>query len=806
MAKYLVIVESPAKAKTIEKFLGSGYTVKASMGHIRDLPKRELGVDIENDFRPKYITIRGKGKVLKAIKQTAEKADKVYLAADRDREGEAIAWHLANYLKLDKKAKCRLIFNEITKKAIQESLHNPKAINIDKVNAQQARRILDRLVGYKLSPFLWKKVRKGLSAGRVQSVAVRLICEREREIINFVPEEYWTIHAKLEKPNFPPPFEATLIKIKNRKAKIKSKKEADEIVTAIKKEEFKVSKIQKRDQKRRPSAPFTTSTMQQEANRRLGFTARRTMSIAQQLYEGLDIGKEGSVGLITYMRTDSTHISSSAQAEARKYIEENYGGDYRPAKPFQYKSRRRAQEAHEAIRPTSVYREPKSIRKYLNDDQYRLYELIWRRFVASQMNPAIFEVITVDISAGDYLFRASSSTLKFPGFLKIYKWTKDEEKEEEASQQLPPLEKGDLLRLLDLIANQHFTKPPSRYTEATLVKALEEKGIGRPSTYAEIINIIQERGYVVKEQRQLKPTDLGFDVTDLLIKGFPDVISVEFTANMEDQLDDIEGAKVDWIEVLKDFYDPFSDTLERAQKELPKVEIDSGIKCDKCGKPMVIKYGRYGKFLACSGYPECKNTRDIRENGTGEVEIIEEEELEETCDKCGRPMVVKVGRYGRFLACTGYPECKNTKPLTKDASGKLKVEEEEVTDEICEKCGSPLVVKRGRYGKFLGCSRYPECDFMKPIDSGFPCPREGCDGHLIQRRGKRGKLFYGCSRYPQCDYTLWGKPIEEECPKCGSPFLVEKIDRKKGEIRVHCPKEDCNYSYKRPLEVAKTKL
>ncbi len=752
MSKSLIVVESPAKAKTINKFLGKDFVVKASMGHVRDLPSKELGVDVDNEFAPKYTLIRGKSKVIKELQAAAEKVDSIYLAADPDREGEAICWHLAHELKKAKKPVFRITYNEITKGAIQAAVDNPEGINQSLFDAQQTRRILDRLVGYQISPILWQNVKPGLSAGRVQSVAVRLICEREAEIEAFEAQEYWTITATL-RGDETTPFDAKLLQIASQKGTISTygftidETRANEIVDEAKTENFVVKDIQKRERKRRPVPPFITSTLQQEAARKLKFTARRTMSIAQQLYEGLDVGSQGSIGLITYMRTDSTRIADEALNEARGYIEKTYGSDYLPSKAIHYRSKKSAQDAHEAVRPTSAGRTPGSLRSHLSSDQYRLYDLIWKRFIASQMNPAILDQTTVDISAGDYLFRATGSVVKFKGFMAVYMESSDEvpiqnrgESEEEAI--LPQVEVGQVLDLLKLDPKQHFTQPPPRYTEATLVKELEAKEIGRPSTYAAIISTIQDREYVVKEKGSFMSTDIGKLVNQLLIKGFPNILEVQFTAKMEEQLDTIADGKVDWVKVLRDFYQPFHLALEAAPDRMYKarkdMEEESEEICDKCGSKMIVKWGRYSRFLGCSNYPDCRNTRSLE----AAAQPTEPEETDEVCDKCGEPMVIRTSRAGgKFLACTGYPKCKNA----------------------------------------------------KPINIGIDCPEPGCDGYLGERRSRRGKPFYGCSNYPDCDFAVWDKPLPQNCPDCDAPFILEKTTKAKGK-HLACYDKACGYT------------
>ncbi len=693
MASTLVIVESPAKARSLSKFLGKKYTVKASLGHVRDLPKSELGVKIGENFQPKYITIRGKGEIIKELKNAAKKVEKVYLAPDPDREGEAIAWHLMDVLQIEKDRPCRIEFNEITKQAVQKAIKNPRSIDANRVNSQQARRILDRLVGYSLSPLLWQKVKKGLSAGRVQSVAVRLICDREEEIQAFVPEEYWTLTAILQgkKGRL---LTARLLKIGEEKAEIPDRARLEEILKELTGAVFQVSKISRQEKARQPAPPFTTSTLQQEAYRKLNFTARRTMTVAQQLYEGLDLGEEGPVGLVTYIRTDSTRVADSAQAEARSYIRERFGPEYVPAEPRKAASRGKIQDAHEAIRPTSLYREPEAVKKYLTQDQYRLYKLIWSRFLAGQMSPALIETTSVDIAAGKYIFRATGSVVRFPGFMRVYTESRDDSADSaeggEEEHVLPELQEGDRLMLKAYDPRQHFTQPPPRYTDATLVKTLEEKGIGRPSTYAPIVETIQKRGYVVRENRQFVPTELGIIVVNLLKKHFPDIIDVEFTATVEEKLDRIEEGELDWMQMLAEFYYPFQETVARAGEEIRKIELADEV--------------------------------------TGEI-----------CEECGRRMVIKMGRYGKFLACPGFPECRFTKPLV--------------------------------------------------TSTGIPCPQ--CPGELVERRSKKGRRFYGCSRYPECDFVVFDPPSREACPECGGLMVVK--GRRDGVERLKCINENCGF-------------
>ena len=753
MPKSLVIVESPAKAKTINKLLGRNYIVRSSVGHIRDLPAKKLAVDVQNGFTPEYVTIRGKAKVIKEIQAEAKKTDAIYLAADPDREGEAICWHIAETLKSVKKPIYRVTYNEITEGAIRAAMQNPGEIDQRLVDSQQARRVLDRLVGYQISPILWRNVKSGLSAGRVQSVAVRLICEREAEIEAFVPQEYWTITANLQGKN-PPPFDAKLLRIGSEKGTISTygfpidETRAKAIVEDAKAKPFIVKDIKKQERKRRPVPPFITSTLQQEAARKLGFTAKRTMRTAQQLYEGLDIGAEGTVGLITYMRTDSTRVADEALREARGYIEKTYGADYLPKRAVRYRSKGGAQDAHEAIRPTSVERTPQLLKAHLAPEQYRLYDLIWKRFVASQMNPAILDMTTIDISAEIYLFRATGSILKFDGFMRLYLEGRDDSnaganKDDETDAILPVLEIGERLDLRKLTPKQHYTQPPPRYTEATLVKALEEKGIGRPSTYAAIISTIQDREYVVKEERRFQPTDIGKLVNQLLIKGFPDILDTQFTAKMEDRLDEIAEGKSDWVGVLSAFYAPFNQALQAAPDVMyearKEMEEDSDEVCEKCNGKMIIKWGRYGRFLGCSNYPECRNIKRLTEDDAPPPEA---EPTDETCDKCGSPMVIKISRAGgKFLACTGYPKCKNA----------------------------------------------------KPINIGVNCPEVGCGGYIGERRSKRGRVFYGCSNYPKCSFVSWDKPVNKKCPECQAPYLTEKMTKTKGRY-LACDNKACGYT------------
>ena len=749
---YLVVVESPAKAKTIKKYLGSAYTVKASVGHVKDLPKSKMGVDVARGFKPQYQVIKGKEKVLAELKKHADIADRVFLATDPDREGEAIAWHIKE--EIAHQQAYRVLFNEITKNAVQKAIAEPTQLNRDNYDSQQARRILDRLVGYEISPLLWKKVRRGLSAGRVQSVAVRLVVERENEIKSFVPKEYWTLEAELEAGS-PPPFRAKLIRLDGEKVEIPDGTTANALAEELRGAQFVVAKLEKRERRRNAPAPFITSKLQQEAANRLYFSPKKTMTLAQRLYEGVELGEEGQAGLITYMRTDSTRLSGEAVDQVRQLIESQYGKEYLPDEPVIFKSKKAAQDAHEAIRPTSLDYPPERIRPFVEPDMFKLYELIWKRFVACQMKPAVYDQTSVDISAGRALFRVTGSVLKFPGYLAVYgaTLTLDEEAEREkardkedavsddAAAALPPMSEGELLRLLNLLHEQHFTQPPPRFTEASLVKELEEKGIGRPSTYAAILSTVQEKKYVEKIEGRFHPTELGFITTQELVKHFPTEMDVTFTADLEEKLDLISDGEANWKKVLHDFYTPFKKDLARAEKEMRDVkreEIKTDLICEKCGRPMVIKWGKMGRFLACTGYPECKNTKDFKE-----------------------------------------------------VDGKIVVVEEETTNELCEKCGRPMVVKRGRFGRFLACSGYPECKTSKPISIGVSCP-ECKQGYLTQRRSRRGKIFFGCNRYPECKFAAWDRPLPEPCPACGSPYLLQKYSKREGPY-IGCPNKECSY-------------
>jgi DNA topoisomerase-1 len=766
MSDSLIVVESPTKVKTIKKYLGSNFDVYASMGHIKDLPKSKLGITPENHFEATYLVIESRKKVIAELKKAAKNAEHIYLAPDPDREGEAIAWHIAEEIGTKGKHIHRVLFNDLTKKTVLEALSHPRKLDLNKYDAQQTRRILDRLVGYKISPILWEKVKRGLSAGRVQSVAVRLICDREEEIRKFVPEEYWYIIANLKGVN-PPPFDARLIRIDGKKAKISNSQGSSEIVETLKTVPFTVAKLEQKEVKKSPLPPFTTSKLQQESSRWLHFSAKKTMSIAQKLYEGIELGVEGSVGLITYMRTDSVRIAEEAIGDVRKYIGENYDPAFLPAKARFFKNAQSAQDAHEAVRPSSIAYKPHTIKPFLNNDQFRLYQLIWNRFLASQMNPAIYDQTTIDISAGNTLFRAQGSVMKFAGFTIVYTEGKENGDDDgEFAKSLPQVSVGETLDLLSLKTEQKFTQPPPRFSEASLVRELEEKGIGRPSTYATILSTIQERDYVRLERGKFSPTDLGMLVTELLVKNFPKIMDVSFTASLETKLDMIEEGKIKRLDTLNDFYIPFEEELKNAKQNMRNVkreETPTDKVCDKCESPMIIKWGKNGQFIACSNYPACKNTQNFTRAEDGRIVPIENltEETDRTCEKCGRPMVVKRGKFGPFLGCSGYPECKNIVNVRKDESGALTTAEQEISDVACEKCGRPMAVKRGKFGPFLGCTGYPECQNIMKIKKGRdgtvkPQAQETtdkicdkCGRPMAVKRGRFGQ-FLGCTGYPEC--------------------------------------------------------
>ena len=797
MAKSIVVVESPAKARTINKYLGRDFKVVASMGHVRDLPKSKLGVDVDAGFTPEYEAIPARKKVIKTLRDAVRGAGHVYIATDPDREGEAIGWHLARELGGRTRPVSRLMFNEITKMAVRAALDNPIEIDQRMVDAQQARRVLDRLVGYKISPLLWDKVRRGLSAGRVQSVALKLVCDREAEIERFVSEEYWHITARLA-GSVPPEFDARLLKKAQRAFKVTSGAEAQAVVADLEAADFVVDAVVTRERKRHAPPPFITSKLQQVSR----FTVKRTMQIAQQLYEGIELPGEGAVGLITYMRTDSTRVAEQSLAEVRGHIEAAFGAGYLPPRANRHRSRKDAQDAHEAIRPTAAGRTPESVRPHLSAEQNYLYRLIWNRFVASQMRPATFDDTTVDIAAGDYLLRAKGSVPKFNGWLAVYGGTDADAaptaaaggEEDAAAGILPSLAAGERLTRRALKSEQKFTQPPPRFSEATLVKELEENGIGRPSTYASIIGVLQVREYAEKTEGRFKPTRLGRLVTELLTKSFDDIIQVAYTREMEEQLDRIEEGKADYASTLDGFYRTFSKDLERAARAMPDVKakgLPSDETCDKCGAAMVMKVGKFGMFLSCSAYPDCRNTREVEKAEAAAADG------EETCDNCGRPMVVKRGRFGQFLACTGYPDCKTTRKLIATPQGVATAREDRPLDEPCPRCGKPLVVKHGRYGEFTACSDYKDCRYIKRESTGVRCPSDG--GDIVVRKSRRG-VFYGCSNYPKCDFTLWSRPLPEVCPSCGAPFLVEKVTKRHGR-QVLCRNEDCDYARSEELAV-----
>jgi DNA topoisomerase I len=928
MPKALVIVESPAKAKTINKYLGKDYVVKASLGHIKDLPKNDLAVDVDHDFEPHYEVIEGKKKLIAELKAAAKKVDEIYLAADPDREGEAICYHLEEELH-DKKGVVkifRVMFNEITKKAVQKAFETPLQVNKNLVDAQQARRVLDRLVGYKISPLLWDKVRRGLSAGRVQTVALRVIVEREREIRAFLKKEYWTVDADLlAKTN--PVLSTRLIRANDETPELGNQQVTGALVADLEGAAYIVKSVATREKKRNPVAPFITSTLQQESARKLRFSVKRTMMLAQRLYEGIEIGTEGAVGLITYMRTDSTRVGDDAIIELRKYIGERYGPEFLPPTPNIYKGKKDAQDAHEAIRPTSMAYTPELVEQYLPEDEMKVYRLIWNRFVATQMMPALFDQTTIDVSAKgkdgvDYTFRATGSVPKFDGFLKVYQEGKDQvdEDDEELKHRLPAVTEGETLRLEVIRPEQHFTEPPARYNEATLVKRLEADGVGRPSTYATILSTIQEREYVNKESGRFTPTELGMVVTDLLLESFDDIFDVKYTARMEEELDEIEEGKLDWRDAMSEFYGRFNKDLSHAEEhmtDIKRMEKPTDLICEKCGRPLVIKWGKHGSFIACTGYPDFSSKAiesdlekvqkdiavrtqralkkieigleklrarypertitwgqggeflvtptspripksmadslkkleneiaikrledrikidarlttlqnryphmkgfyelDLRDTAEGvALNVQRKEEFctytreltvdlpdlegadlsdqgdEELCENCGRPMVLKKGRFGTFFACSEYPDCKTTKQI----GGTQK--KDVPLDEKCPQCGNNLVMKYGRFGEFTACSNYPTCKYVKQKTIGVKCP-ECSEGEIIERRSKKGKTFYGCNRYPDCTFVAWGKPVSEKCTECGSPYMVEKW-LKAGAV-WQCPNPECKHQVEAPI-------
>ncbi len=815
MSKSLVIVESPAKAKTIGKYLGSGFDVQASIGHIMDLPKNDIGVELKKrTFEPTLIVSPGKEKLVEQLKKAALKADHIFLAPDPDREGEAIAAHLAIQLGTNaaqRKKIQRVTFNEITKKAVQEAFKHARDIDQDLVDAQQTRRVLDRLVGYQVSPLLWDKVRRGLSAGRVQTVAVRLIVEREREINAFKPVEYWTLDAQLHpQGRNPESFTARLTGIDGKRATVETVNQpslpdgltSQAAVADLEKAAWSVRGVERKQRKRNPSAPFTTSQLQQDASRKLGFNVRRTMGVAQRLYEGVDVGAEGTVGLITYMRTDSPRVAPDAIAGARDWVGKQLGPKYLPAAANQYKGKKDAQDAHEAIRPTDVNRTPDAIAKYLSDEQLKLYRLIWQRFVASQMTAAIFDVTTVEIAAKakrTYDFRVSGSVPVFDGFLKVYEVAKDkkDEEDDELANRLPALTEGEKLALEELKPEQHFTEPAPRYNEASLVKELEERGIGRPSTYASIINTIQDREYVVKHggpRGRFYPTEIGMVVCDLLVKNFPYIFDTAYTATLEGELDDIEEGKEKWTDLLGGFYTHFEKELKVAEKKMESIkamEIKTDEKCEVCGSPLLLKWGKFGTFFACSAYDKkdknsCTFTKENTEGkpDMNTPEAQEAEQNEEYCENCGRVMVLRRGPFGMFMSCPGYsedPPCKTIRKLTQ----KQQQKPPQPTGESCPLCSKELVLRQGAYGEFVSCSGYPKCKYVKQnLIEGMKCPKCG-EGDLAERKARRGNIFWGCTNYPKCDFTSNYKPVAKKCPKCKSPYLLEKT--LKSGVYLICP-------------------
>jgi len=756
LSKPVIIVESPTKVKTIKKHIGDRFNVTATSGHLRDLPPSELGIDIDRQFAPKYVNIKGKQKVITALKKAVGAAEDIYLAPDPDREGEAIAFHTAEILGNKKRHYHRVLFHELTKNGIENGLANPQPLDQHKYESQQARRILDRLVGYQISPLLWKKVRNGLSAGRVQSVAVRMICERERAIFAFEPQEYWSFTAELEGAQ-PPAFAARLAKKDGKKISIDNEKDAAALNDDLKGRSFAVDKIIKKTIKRNPQPPFITSKLQQEAIKKLGFSAKKTMAVAQQLYEGIDLGPGEPVGLITYMRTDSTRIAAEAAEEALAFIRENHGKEYALAKPRFFANKNKAQDAHEAIRPTAVANHPEQIKAALSRDQFVLYSLIWKRFVASQMSQALIDQKTISIAAGPYQFTASGSTVQFPGFMALYQTEEEQRQDADGGKnRLPELQEKETLKLLSMTPKQHFTAPPPRFSEASLVKELEENGIGRPSTYASILSTIRDKGYVELQNKYFRPTELGFLVNDLLVTNFPDILDIEFTANLESDLDRIESAQKEMPGLLSEFYDSFARKLASAQEEMLSIKgvgAPTGLSCPECSRELRIKIGKNGQFLACSGYPECTYSRNYTRDDKGAVMPVEPDFTMaegKTCDKCGSPMVVKQGKYGDFLACSAYPDCKNTQSLNSGQNA-------------------------------------------RPI--GVNCPEEGCDGEIVEKRSRRGKVFYGCNRFPDCKFATWDKPVDKACPQCGAPFMVEKETKKDGRI-IKCLNRDCGYQDK----------
>ncbi|MBU1543859.1 MAG: type I DNA topoisomerase [Proteobacteria bacterium] len=755
MTKPLIIVESPTKIKTLKKYVGKKFNIGASAGHIRDLPVKTLGIDIDNQFKAKYVNIKDKAKVIANLKKMAKETSEIYLAPDPDREGEAIAFHIMDILKKENKNFHRVLFHELTQKGIEEALKHPLKPDVHKYDAQQARRKLDRLVGYQISPLLWQKVQRGLSAGRVQSVTVKIICDREREIRKFISEEFWTISADLMSA-LPPEFNAGLIQINDKKAKISNETQATEILTDLEKAAFTVQEIKTKTIKKNPLPPFITSKLQQDAINRLRFSAKKTMVVAQQLYEGIELGTGGPEGLITYMRTDSTRIAPEAAYDAQAWITQTLGEEFSLKAPRFFKNKNKAQDAHEAIRPTSVFNTPQKIKNFLGPDQFKLYDLIWKRFVASQMAQAIIDQKTILISAGEkYLFSVSGSTVRFQGYMNLYSF--EDDSTEKDIQSLPDVEKGAVLKTLKIIPKQHFTKPPPRFSEASLVKELEKNGIGRPSTYASILSVIRDKGYVDLVNRYFVPSEMGFIVNDLLVECFPQILNISFTAKMENNLDDVEAGKLNEVQLLTDFYASFKKFLDDASENMTSVKgvgVPTPLKCPSCGKPLNIKIGRNGHFLACTAYPECSFTSNYSRDEKGNLSIVEkivDNTKVKDCIKCGKPMVQKEGRFGMFLACTGYPDCKHTESIAGQSNGQ---------------------------------------------EIGVSCFEDNCSGVIVEKKSKRGKVFYGCSNYPDCTFASWDKPVNEPCPDCDSPFLVEKETKKDGKF-LKCPAKDCKYTLKK---------
>jgi DNA topoisomerase-1 len=807
MAKNLIIVESPAKVKTIGKFLGKDYMVEASVGHVRDLPVRDLGVDEAQGFAPRYQVIKGKEEVVKRLKAAAKKAGHVFLAPDPDREGEAIAWHVAELIKDDNRNLSRIQFNEITPRAVREALEHPRPLNERLFDSQQARRVLDRLVGYKISPILWKKVKRGISAGRVQSVALKLIVEREKARRAFQPEEYWPFKALLA-ADAPPPFWTELWKLGGKSVKpganpVGSQDQAEALHRALTKAAFVVDSVEEKKRKRSPLPPYITSTLQQDANNRLGYPAKKTMTIAQRLYEGVDLGERGTLALITYMRTDSVRVADEARDAARAHILERFGKEFLPAKPRAYKTKGSAQDAHEAIRPVDPALTPEELKPLLPADQYRIYALIWQRFTASQMADAEFWDTTVTVRADKTLWRAKGERLLFPGFLAAQGKAKAAEPTDSDAEavvaDLPKLVPGQTLEAREIKKEQKFTSPPPRYSEASLVKELEELGIGRPSTYAAIISTIQDREYVRLEEKRFAPSELGVTVSDQLCEHFPELMDVGFTADMENKLDAVSEGKQDWTALIRNFADGFYPLLEKAQKEMTRTSQATDIACELCGKPMAVKFGKTGEFLGCTGFPDCKNIKNFSRDGNGAIQVQQRAQDEPSgidCELCGKPLVVKSGSRGPFLGCSGYPECKNIKNFTRDEQGVIQVQEQAAAQKVgsCPKCGKDLLLKTARTGsRFIACSGYPACDYTEPFRTGVKCPNPGCDGELVEKSSRRGKVFYSCTRYPKCDYATWDWPLAEACPECGHPVLVRKNTKAKGKI-IACPKKGCSYS------------